>query len=263
MTIGPPVAIRWLGHATVQIRMAGVTVLTDPALTLRLAHLHRHHVVDPATIEPPDVVLISHVHMDHLHFPSLRRFGRDVSVLAPLGSGELIRRKGFRNVAETRAGDTTSIGGLTIETVPAVHPRRRVPTSWVVADPVGFVLRAAGNAVYFPGDTDLFDEMATWGPIDVALLPIGGWGKTLGDGHLNPTTAVHAAERLQPRLVVPVHWGTYSPVFPWPPRWLATPADHFRDELATAGVGHLLRLLPPGDALEVLAAAPPPAGPHA
>ena len=244
-----PVAIRWLGHATVQIELAGVRVLTDPALTPRLAHLKRHHTVDPASIQAPDVILISHVHLDHLHLPSLARFGRDTAVIVPAGAGPLVRRQGFRNIHETRAGQTRELDALTIETVPAVHPRRRGPHSRVAADPVGYLLRAGGTSVYFPGDTELFDAMGTWSPIDLALLPIGGWGRSVGDGHLDPTSAVRATELIQPRFVVPIHWGTYSPVGVRRPRWLDTPAERFGSELDAAGHGDVLHLLRPGESL--------------
>ena len=184
----PPVTttIRWLGHSCVTIEIGGLVVLTDPALTRRVAHLRRHHRIEPATIGKPDVILISHVHIDHLHLPSLRTFDRDVTVVVPAGAEGLLRRNGFRDVRTTRAGESLVLGGVTIETVRAVHSRRRGPHSRVAADPVGYVLRAGDVAVYVAGDTDLFDEMGTWGPIDVALLPIWGWGSTLGDGHLDP-----------------------------------------------------------------------------
>jgi L-ascorbate metabolism protein UlaG (beta-lactamase superfamily) len=243
------VAVRWLGHASVQVEMAGVRVLTDPALTTRLGHLRRHHVIDRATLDPPDVIVISHVHLDHLHLPSLATFDRDVLLLVPAGAARLLQRRGFHNVRETRAGDTYDAGPLTIETVPAVHSSRRGPHSRVVADAVGYVLRTRDAAVYFPGDTDLFDEMGSWAPIDVALLPIWGWGSTLGEGHLNPTTAVRATELVRPDIVVPIHWGTYSPVGVRRPRWLDAPADRFRAELAAADAGDVLRVLAPGGSL--------------
>ena len=85
--------------------MAGVRVLTDPALTPRLGHLRRHHVVDRATIDPPDVIVISHVHLDHLHLPSLAMFDRDVMLVVPAGAARLLRRRGFRDV--TRRGPVT------------------------------------------------------------------------------------------------------------------------------------------------------------
>lgn len=247
--------MRWLGHACVEVELGGVRVLTDPALTARLGHLRRHHVIDPATLSPPDLILISHVHLDHLHLPSLRTFDRDVVVIAPVGAEGLLRRWGFRDVRPTRAGATLDIGALTVETVPAVHPRRRGPHSTVAADPVGYVLRAPGAAVYFAGDTDLFDEMGTWEPVDVALLPIWGWGSTLGEGHLDPATAARATALLRPGLVVPIHWGTYSPIGLRRPRWLDVPAARFRAELAAVGAAGALSLLAPGGSLALAAAA--------
>ena len=130
-----------------------------------------------------------------------------------------------------------------------MHSRRRGPHSRVAADPVGYVLRAADAAVYVAGDTDLFDEMGTWAPIDVALLPIWGWGSTLGDGHLDPRTAAAAAALIDPQVVVPVHWGTYSPIGVRRPAWLDVPAARFRVELDALGDVERLRLLAPGDSL--------------
>jgi len=207
--------------------------------------------IDVVALGVPDVVLLSHVHMDHLHIPSLRLLGPTVPIVAPTGAGGLLRRRGFRDVRETVAGRTLDVGPLTIETVPAVHPSGRGPHSRVSADAVGYVLRAGGVAVYFPGDTDLFAEMGTWDPIDVALLPISGWGPTVGEGHLDPARAVQAAGLVGADLVVPIHWGTYSPmaVRRGPPTWLEQPVHRFRRGLEQAGVGDRLRVLAPGSAL--------------
>ena len=96
--------------------------------------------------------------------------------------------------------------------------------------------------MYFPGDTDLFEEMEALDAIDVALLPIGGWGESVGEGHLDPRRAVRATELVQPRLVVPIHWGTYSPIrVPHrPPRWLGDPVARFESEMGRAGAADRL-----------------------
>ncbi|NEA48373.1 MBL fold metallo-hydrolase, partial [Streptomyces sp. SID10815] len=83
---------------------------------------------------------------------------------------------------------------------------------------------------YFAGDTGLFETMAEEvGPVDAALLPVGGWGPSLGEGHLNAERAAEALARLAPRTAVPVHYGTY-----WPigmdsvrPHEFHTPGDEF------------------------------------
>jgi L-ascorbate metabolism protein UlaG (beta-lactamase superfamily) len=64
--------------------------------------------------------------------------------------------------------------------------------------------------VFFAGDTDLFPEMdGLVDDLDVALLPIWGWGPTMGPGHLDPERAAEATRLLAPRVVIPIHWGTY------------------------------------------------------
>ena len=70
-----------------------------------------------------------------------------------------------------------------------------------------------GCRVYFAGDTDLFPGMEeAIGPTDLSLLPVWGWGPTLGEGHLDPRAAAEAARRLRPRVAVPIHWGTFFPM---------------------------------------------------
>ena len=249
--MGGVAAIRWLGHSCVQVDLDGTRVLTDPALTARLAHLRRHHHVDVVTVGTPDVIVISHVHLDHLHVPSLRRFGPATRIIVPAGAGRLLGRKGFQNVDEAKAGDTFDAGRLTVETVRAVHPPGRGPHSSIVAEPVGYVLRSDDAAVYFAGDTDLFDTMADLAPIDVALLPIWGWGPTLGEGHLDPERAATAATLLRARVVIPVHWGTYSPIGVRRPKWLDTPVHQFADALRAVDMIDALRVLAPGESVAV------------
>lgn len=68
--------------------------------------------------------------------------------------------------------------------------------------------------IYFAGDTDLFPAMADWaGLFDVALLPVWGWGPTLGEGHMDPKhRAAEACRLIQPQLAIPIHWGTLYPM---------------------------------------------------
>jgi len=140
-----------------------------------------------------------------------------------------------------------------------VHSGQRGPRSRISVDAVGYVLRAAEGSVYFPGDTDLFPQMATLNDIDVALFPIGGWGPTVGEGHLDPERAVRATELVQPGLVVPIHWGTYSPVRlrRSAPGWLGDPVRRFKTELDGAGAGNRLHVLEPGGGLAVPTSAGP------
>ena len=87
--------------------------------------------------------------------------------------------------------------------------------------------------------------------LDVALLPIWGWGPKLGPGHLDPRRAAEALVLLQPRIAVPIHWGTYHPIRLWGGRrFITRPVESFRRhaaELASVDV----RILGLGDTLDV------------
>jgi L-ascorbate metabolism protein UlaG (beta-lactamase superfamily) len=199
-----PLSLTWLGHSTVLLEAAGARLLTDPLLRPRVLHLRR---VAPPAAAPDgelDAVLISHVHYDHLDLGSLRRL-RVKRFVVPRGAARLLARRGLGPVVELAEGDELPLNGVTVRATHAAHPARR----WVGASAsVGYVV-AAPERVYFAGDTDLFDGMRRLAPLDVALLPVAGWGPRVGPGHLDPRQAAEALRLLQPRVAIPIHWGTY------------------------------------------------------
>lgn len=230
---------------------AGHRILTDPLLTKRVAHLRRRRGATAADAADVDTVLLSHAHMDHLHLPSLRKVRPGARVVAPRGTGTLVRKAGFTDVHEVVPGDVVDVGPASIEVTTAVHGSGRGPHSRVHAEPVGFVIELAGRRVYYAGDTDLFAGMSELHDIDVALLPIWGWGPTIGAGHLDPSRAAEATGLIEPRTVVPIHWGTFAPEDGRRrlPSWLHDPADRFADALALADHAQRLAVLDPGERL--------------
>ena len=245
--------VTWGGHSTVLVELAGARLLTDPVLRSRVAHLRRHG-------EPPrldlaerlDAVLVSHLHYDHLDLPSLRGIPGDVAAFAPHGAGALLRRAGFAAVSELRPGESAEVAGVTVTAVPAAHDPRRRPLG-PRAEPVGFVLEA-GARVYFAGDTDLFEGMSEIGPVDLALLPVAGWGPELGSGgHLDPESAARAAALIRPRVAVPIHWGTFYPRGRRLGDWFTEPARRFAAHAAELAPGVEVRVLAPGESLPLQA----------
>jgi len=199
----------FLGHATTVMELGGLRVLTDPVLRPHLAFLERQ--VDPVPPERyagTDIVVISHLHWDHLDLPSLRRLGAYPTIVVPSGAGDLMRRHGFDSVVEMLPGETTRFGDLRVTATPAIHRGFRPPFG-PDAPSLGFVLEDGERRIYFAGDTDIFPEMADLGPLDLALLPVWGWGPRLGPGHMDPYRAAEALKLLRPRTAVPIHWGTY------------------------------------------------------
>lgn len=207
-----PTRLTYIGHATLLIEMEGVRFLTDPLLRHRVWHLRRHAAqIDTAWYQNIDIVLISHQHWDHLDLASLKLLDRRSRLLVPRGVGPLVHRQGFERVTELTVGETLTIGPVTIETTYADHDGGRSPFRGP-ADCLGFIIKGS-YTIYFAGDTDLFLEMADLAEnLDVALLPVWGWGPNLGPGHLNPYRAAQALELLRPRLAIPIHWGTFFPI---------------------------------------------------
>jgi L-ascorbate metabolism protein UlaG (beta-lactamase superfamily) len=242
--VTPGLRVTWLGHATVLIELGPLRVLTDPVLRGRIAHLRRHAPV----ADPPDrldAVLLSHLHRDHADGPSLRRLPA-APVLVPAGAAATVRRLGAREVVELRAGDAIPLAGGTVTAVPAVHEGRRSPLHRAV-DALGFVVER-GPRVYFAGDTDRFDGMADLAPLDLALLPIWGWGTSIGPGHLDPRGAAEAVALLRPRVVVPIHWATYLPYgYPAAHRLLRDPGAAFATHVAELAPATRVVVLRPGE----------------
>jgi L-ascorbate metabolism protein UlaG (beta-lactamase superfamily) len=222
--------IIWIGHGTVLVDLDGVRLLTDPLLRNRVAHLQRR-VPPPAAeaLRDLDAVLISHLHRDHLDLPSLRRVARDVLLVVPRGAGRLLLRRGFDAVREVAPGDEVTIGGVTVQATEAHHHGGR-GVMGAHGPALGFVI-AGTRRIYHAGDTDLFDGMREIGAtgLDLALVPIWGWGPRLGPGHLDPLRAAEALVLLHPRRAVPIHWGTYAvgPAARPPQRYLSAPLAPF------------------------------------
>lgn len=209
--MAPPMHVHYLGHSTLLIELGGARVLTDPLLRPILGPLVRTGPVpDPATYADLDVVVVSHLHLDHLDVPSLGRIPRGPTLVVPRGAAGLLARTHHHDIVEMLPGDSLDIGCLTVRATHAEHPGNRRPRG-LAGVAMGYLLENAGARVYFAGDTELFPGMADLAAPDVALLPVSGWGLTRGRGHLDPRDAAEALAMIRPRVAVPIHWGTFWP----------------------------------------------------
>lgn len=236
------VEVTWLGHSTVVVDVAAaggsaLRIVTDPVLGRRLGHLRRRsRRPEEAASAGCDLAVVSHLHHDHLDLPSLRQL-RPAVVVAPPGSSDWIRWKlGLprTHVLEVAVGSARTLelarGAVEVTALPAHHaghrtggrldraPARaravehlvRVPGAFTGTAGEDLLLWAIGDTGEFPG-ADAVLAAGGRAP-DVALVPVGGWGHTLGPHHLDPRQAAALVSRVGARYSVPVHWGTLHPI---------------------------------------------------
>ena len=157
-------------------------------------------------------MLLSHLHHDHAELSSLRLLP-GVPILTHSDNARWLRRKGLdgQGLAE---GEWASLGTdqqVAGRLVRADHHSRRMPHRPNAAN--GHLVRGRGGTAWFAGDTSLFAEMTSLpqlagGALDVALVPIGGWGPRLSPGHMGPEEAAVACRLSGARHAIPVHWRT-------------------------------------------------------
>ena len=206
------VGCTWWGHATATVELGAARVVTDPLLGDRLLHLRRHAARPGKAVAEADLVLVSHLHRDHCDLSSLARYGAEVPVVAPRGAERLLAGPALDRLVLVEPGDVVEGAGVRIEVLAASHDGRRGPLSRRHPPALGFRFANEAGSCWYPGDSALRDDLAGVGAVDLALVPVGGWGPTLGAGHLDPDQAAEAVRRVGARWAVPVHWGTFWPV---------------------------------------------------
>lgn len=252
MTTKGKTSVTYLGHSTILVEIDGVRILTDPLLRVFVGPLRRQFPLpDPKTLNV-DIILISHLHGDHLDLPSLKKLGRDTQLLVPKGAGRYLNSRRFTKVEEMEEGESFDVGEVKVSATPAIHGGRNLPRRPKVK-PMGYLIDGT-HEIYFAGDTDIFPEMSDIGQkLDLAVLPVWGWGPNLGEGHMDPIQAARALLHLQPDVAIPIHWGTYSPIGfglfrPW---FLSQPPLEFAQHVAIIAPNVKVRVLQPGQSLDL------------
>ena len=213
-----------LGHSTVLMNFLGARVLTDPVFSLRagpgvgpLVLGPKRYVLPalrPRDFSPPDVIILSHAHFDHLDRASLRKFPRNTPVITARATRDLLRR--FHHVHELAWGESTTLSmrgsSITIRAITVEHWGART-----IRDTHrgynGYLLERGGHAVLFGGDTANTHAFAALNgrdrPIDLALMPIGAYDPWI-HAHCSPEQAVAMAAQAGARHFAPIHHQTFK-----------------------------------------------------
>lgn len=223
-------SVTWVGHSTFLVQLGRLNVLTDPiwsSVAGPLSLLGPRRFTTPGValdaLPPIDLVLQSHDHYDHLDDATVRRLVArhpDAKWVTTLGTADLLRARGVRDVVELDWWSDTALGETRITCTPAQHFSGRTPFDRMRRLWGGFVVQGGDRSVYFVGDTGYHPDFAEigrrLGPFDITLMPIGAYEPRwfMGPMHLNPVDAVRAFGDVNGapgngEVMVGMHWGTF------------------------------------------------------
>ncbi len=212
----------WIGHSTVVISIDGFIVVTDPVFSKRIGiglgpvTVGLKRLVEPALtlaeIPRPDLVLLSHAHMDHFDLPSLRKLeSRKVTVITALNTSDLLRVKRYGAVHELGWGQSMRVGPAMVRALEVNHWGARMGRD-TQRSYNGYVIEVGRYRVVFGGDTaytDLFKKVRASKAVDLAIMPIGAYNPWIR-AHCTPEQAVQMADDAGADFILPVHHRTFA-----------------------------------------------------
>ncbi len=197
--------ITWLGHATFRVvTPKGTTILIDPWVMGNPACPQ-----DEKQVKKVDILLCTHGHFDHIGDAVEIAKQHSPKVICIPEMGSWLEKKGVKNVMSMNKGGTQHIDDIHVTMVHAVHSCGITDGDEIVygGEACGYVIAFDnGVKIYHAGDTMVFGDMRIihelWRP-QIAMLPIGDHYT------MDPRQAAYAVELLQPKAVIPMHFGTF------------------------------------------------------
>jgi L-ascorbate metabolism protein UlaG (beta-lactamase superfamily) len=206
----------WLGHATVLLRLAGKTIVTDPVLSHRIGVGMGVMTVGPRRLvraalkadELPklDLILLSHAHFDHLDRPTLVKLHKSTPVITAAQTGDLVRDLGFTNITELQWGEAARLDGITFSATEVKHWGARTFQD-TYRGYNGYVLEGNNRRVLYSGDT-AYRRFNDFGGIDLAIFGIAAYDPYI-QAHATPEQVWQMFEHVRGRWLLPMHHSTF------------------------------------------------------
>ena len=207
----------WIGHATVLLRLGGMTILTDPVFSSRVGVGLGLITGGPRRFYAPalsqralpkiDLVLVSHAHFDHLDRPTLVRLPKRTPIVTASHTHDLIRDLGFRRIRELKWGQRVQVGGVTVTAQEVNHWGART----FYDRHRGFnayLLESRKRRVLYGGDTAYHEGFRSLPKVDLAIFGIGAYDPYVA-AHATPEQAWRMAGHLRADFVLPMHHSTF------------------------------------------------------
>ncbi|RIK99106.1 MAG: hypothetical protein DCC71_20575 [Proteobacteria bacterium] len=211
-------SVTWVGHATLAVHDEGDVFLTDPHFGERA--LIPKRLVPPGipieSVPPHAFAIVSHNHYDHLDAWSVEKLPASMGWYVPLGLGDWFRARGRDDVTELDWWQSAQRGRFTITCLPSQHWSRRIEQGINESLWCAWLVDSGERKYFFAGDTGYFHGFAEFGrrfgPIDVAMLPIGAYEPRwfMGYQHMNPAESYQAFLDLRAEHMIGMHWGTFD-----------------------------------------------------
>lgn len=207
----------WIGHATILLRIGGMTVLTDPVfgnrigLGLGLGTLGPRRYIGAALrlnqLPKIDLILSSHAHFDHLDRPSLAALDKKTPIVMADRTRDLVWDLGFRNVHELRWGETARFNGLAVTARKVEHWGARTFLD-TYRGYNAYLLETSKRKILYGGDTAYQEWFKDIGAVDLAILGIGAYDPYIR-AHASPEQAWTMAGHVRADFVMPMHHSTF------------------------------------------------------
>ncbi len=212
----------WIGHSTVALSVDGFTILTDPVFSSRVGiklgpvTVGLKRLVEPAaplaSIPRPDLILLSHAHMDHFDLPTLRRLeSRGTTIITASNTSDLLRASRYKAVRELRWDESARVGPAAIRAIEVNHWGARIRSD-VHRSYNGYLVETDRYRILFAGDTaytNSFRSVRSSKPVDLAIMPIGAYNPWI-HVHCNPEQAMTMANHAGAEFVLPIHHRTFE-----------------------------------------------------
>lgn len=221
----------WIGHSTVLLRMGGMWIITDPVMfgsygiSMLGVTLGPHRITEPAIsfdeLPRPDLVLLSHAHMDHMDRATLRRISNkwpnEIDVITATNTRDVIEDLPWKSLNELDWCESTRIGAINLTALEVRHNGWRLPGEACRAGGYrrigrsynGYVLEHDGVRVVFGGDTaytNLFKQVLH--APELAIMPIGAYDP-FPEAHCTPEECLAMVEMMKARSIMPIHHSTF------------------------------------------------------